>query len=343
MFRSEQQGAPRLGRASAGFIVLPARMLDRMGKAVLIAVLLFSQLHLLSIPASAQWALRVSPATIDLLVHRGETVGTLINAANTGDARVTVRVYPMDFRIGKGGAFSFSEPGDESYSCATWLNIDPAEFELLPGETRGVEVAVSVPPEVEPGGHYGALLFETMPGQREMGSPVTSTTRIASLFYVTIPGVTDADVFTGVEIVSVPVPRWVRGAPVELGVVVHNTGNVHLVAAGKAYLTGFWGRKIGEVGLGETVVLPQSERAMRGTWEGTLFLERVKAKVVVGYFDERGELVNEAAMMSFWVVSWQAVGVLGGSIVVCAYLLWRRKRRRGGAVAAVFGPRIRRR
>ena len=69
-----------------------------------------------------------------------------------------------------------------------------------------------------------------------------------SQFYLTIPGVTEADVVAKAEIVSLSFPGWAVGGPVKIAVLVRNTGNVHLDIATKAYLYGLWGRKIGELG-----------------------------------------------------------------------------------------------
>lgn len=292
-----------------------------------ILLLLFLHLHLLWLPTFAQGGIKVWPTKMELTVDRGETVERSVNLENKSGDSARLRVYAMDFSIDKENNFTFSEPGHESYSCASWLNIEEADFELGPGESRKVKVVVSVPQEVEPGGHYAALFFETIPAEAEAGVSVTISSRIASLVYLTVPGVTEADILAEAEIVSLLSPGWVEKGPVEIGVLVRNTGNVHLEIAAKAHLSGSRSGEIGELDLGQTVVLPHSERIMKGKWEKTPFFDKVTANVVVGYFDQQGELVNKSATARFWVIPWRIITAVAASFVLLALLIWRLRRR----------------
>jgi P pilus assembly chaperone PapD len=284
-------------------------------------------LRIVSAPASAAVGIVVSPVKMDVVLDTGETSIREIRIHNSGNESTIVRVYAMDFSIDRENNYTFSEPGHESYSCTSWLSIEQSEFLLPAGETRQVAVTISVPQQVEPGGHYAALFFETVPPDTEPGVSVAVAGRIPSLFYLTIPGVTDADIVANAEISSLMLPGWVDGGPVDIGAVVRNTGNVHLTIATKAYFTDFRGRPAGEIDLGQTTVLPGAERAVTGTLEGTPFAGRVKANFVIGYFDDHEELVNKSMGGSFWIIPWQAIIITIGSIVllVIAVLVLRSK------------------
>lgn len=272
--------------------------------------------------------MKVWPARVELTIDRGETAKTVVRVGNEGDKPIRVHVYAMDFCADKKHGLSLSEPGHESFSCSAWLDLDQTDFELAPGESKEVKVAISVPPEVEPGGHHAALLFETVSLKVETAFSVTISARIASLFYLTIPGVTDADVFASAEIVSLTMPGLAAGGPVEVGVIVRNTGNVHLEVAATAYFYGLWGRNVGELDLGQVVILRQSERVIEANWEKTPFLDKVKAKVVIGYFDEHGELVNEDATASFWVTPQRKIVIAAAaSLAALLVLAWLSRRR----------------
>ena len=300
------------------------RYKGRIAAVFLLLVLLFS---LLPSPTSAQGGIKVWPAKVDLVVGSGQTAEEVISVENQGDGVARIHVYAMDFSIDKENNFAFYEPGHQSYSCARWLTLDEAEFDLTPGESKRVEVTISVPDEVEPGGHYAALFFETVPVETPPGVSVIITGRIPSLFYLTIPGVTGADVFSDAEIVSILLPGWVEKGPVEIGVVVRNTGNVHLSIAAKAYFSGFRGEKIGELDLGQVVILPHSERIMKGSWEKTPLFSKVKASVVIGYFDQQAELVNKAKTADFWVIPWKMLLVIVFALGLLILLVWRLRKR----------------
>jgi len=298
-------------------------MLGRKRTIVAVFLLLFLHLYLPPPSASAQGGIKVWPARVELTIGRDETVAQVVSVENQSDAAIRMRVYVMDFRIGKESEFAFLEPGEESYSCSRWLSIGETDFELASGENKAVAVTISVPQDVEPGGHYAALLFETVQPQPDQGFSVTISSRIASLFYLTIPGVTEADVVAKAEIVSLSFPGWAVGGPVKIAVLVRNTGNVHLDIATKAYLYGLWGRKIGELDLGQTVILPGSERIVEGNWEKTPFLDRVKANIMIGYFDEHGELVNQSKTKTLWVTpSGEVVAAIVVPLALLPFLIW---------------------
>ena len=314
---------------AVAFSVLPS-MIVRSTALCAITLVALLQSQLVPVPALAQTVIRFWPTQVEMEANVGQSAERAITLENPSHESVTVNVYGMDFSVGRDECFTFSEPCDESYSCSSWLTVDEAFFELGAGETRAVKVTVAVPDGVEPGGHHAALLFEACLLDAETDSSVNISSRIASLFYVTIPGVSEADITTDAEIVSLILPAWVEGSSAELGVVVRNTGNVHLNIAGKMYLTGFRGNSIAEVDLGQTIVLPGTERTLKGDCGGLPLFDKVTTKVVVGYFDAGGEVVNRSAQGGFWVTPHRglmaAVALPVGIILLVTFRLRRRYR-----------------
>ena len=255
----------------------------------------------------AQEGIRVWPTRVEIMVNRGEKAGKTINVYNQGSEPIRVSAYAMDFSIGRDGDFNFYEPGHESYSASEWLNMEQADFELVPGESKEVEVVVSAPATVEPGGHYAALFFEAVPSGNQ--SAVSVSMRIPTLFYITIPGITGAEVIANADIVSLQLPGVAGRGPVEMGVVVRNSGNVHLTVAARAYFAASWGNA-SELDLGQMVILPNSEGVLKGEWQRSPLFGRVRASVVIGYLDQKGELVNKSRTAEFWVVPWSLVGII---------------------------------
>lgn len=284
-------------------------------------------LHAFSLPASAELSIMVSPTIVDLTLNIGDTSTQEISVCNSGSEPTTLHMYAMDFSIDRDNNYTFSDPGHESYSCASWLSIDASELQLGPGETASVEVTISVPQAVEPGGHYAALFFETIPTETEPGVSVAVAGRIPSLFYLTIPGISDADIVAVAEISSLMLPGWADGGPVEIRAVVRNTGNVHLTIAAKASFTDFRGRQAGEIDLGQITVLPGTERVMTETWAKTPFIGPARVNVVIGYFDEHGELVNSSTTASFWIIPWKPIIVVAGALALIGLAIWTLRRK----------------
>ena len=153
-------------------------MAKYVGYPVAIFLTLFVSLHIFALPALAGVNVTVSPTKIDLTLSSCEIAIQEISVRNTGDETIRVHTYPMDFSIDKENSFTFSEPGYESYSCAAWLSIEEPEFNLAPGENKSVIVTISVPQDLEPGGHYAALFFEMVPPEAQSGVSVAVSGRI---------------------------------------------------------------------------------------------------------------------------------------------------------------------
>lgn len=274
----------------------------------------------LPVPAHAQEGLKVWPTKVELTIGRQDEAVAIINVKNEGSTTTTVCAYVMDFCVDGDGRFAFSEPGHESYSASEWLSVDNADFELEPGASQEVEVVVAVPAHLEPGGHYAAVFFQTGPSANQNGVPIS--TRIPSLFYITVPGTTDADVRADAEIVSLILPGFVEQAPVQAGVVVKNTGNVHLTVAATAYFKGL-SSKNSSLDLQQMILLPDGEGTLRGSWEELPYIGRVRANIVIGYFDEQGELVNKSQTGEFLVIPWRQLTAIGiaAVLVVAAVVL----------------------
>lgn len=261
------------------------------------------------ISTSAQEGISVWPTRVEMMVNRGEEAGKTINVYNQGSEPIRVSAYAMDFSIERDGDFNFYEPGHESYSASKWLNIEKADFELAPGESKEVKVVVSAPAMVEPGGHYAALFFGAVPSGNQ--SAVLVSMRIPTLFYITIPGITGEDVIANADILSLQLPGIAEKGPVEMGVVVRNSGNVHLTVAARAHFAASWGNA-SELDLGQMVILPNSEGVLKGEWQRAPLFGRVRVSVMIGYLDQKGELVNKSQTAEFWVVPWSLIGIIVG-------------------------------
>ena len=300
--------------------------METLRKCAIVILLVAILLIILPNSAQAQGGIKVWPTRVDLTVNEGEQTERIINVQNKGGETIGVSAYVMDFSVDKDGNFIFSEPGHESYSASKWLSVNCADFELTPGESQEVEVVITAPADMEPGGHYAALFFETVPSENEEG--VTISTRIPSLFYITVPGVTDADIVANAEIVSLILPGFIEKGPVEVGVVVRNLGNVHLTIAAKAYFSDLFGRN-SELDLGQVTVLPDGEGTLTGNWQEAPFIGRVRANFVIGYFDQHEELVNKSKRGEFWVIPWKHLAAIVAvviSLVLLIVLLHRRYR-----------------
>ena len=62
---------------------------------------------------------------------------------------------------------------------------------------------------------------------------------------------------------------------------------------------------------------------MEGNWEKTPFLDRVKANIMIGYFDEHGELVNQSKTRTLWATpSGEVIAAIIVPLALLAFLIW---------------------
>jgi hypothetical protein len=76
-----------------------------------------------------------------------------ISVSNIGD-EVT------DYQL----AVTFMEGQTERHPDASWFDFDPQRFTLDPGESRDINVALTVPAGAEPGDYFALLQAKTAPG-----------------------------------------------------------------------------------------------------------------------------------------------------------------------------------
>jgi len=224
--------------------------------------------------------------------------------SNGGDGVIQMRAYAMDFASRPGQSYVFTEPGHSSYSPSAWIQLSPSSFDLQPGQQMEVEARITVPALVEPGERHAAVFFETVPPQEDTGISVAVGSRLTALLYLTVPG-PGFQPAPEAGIQAITMPGYTQGGPLDFSLTLHNAGNVHVRVAARATFTGLWGRHVGELDLGDAVVLPGSERTINGSLEDVPFMDRLFARFVIGYYDEDGKLVNKSETVRLWVLPWK--------------------------------------
>jgi len=286
-----------------------------------------TSLHLSPAAVADGAGLKVWPVKTEKALNGGDAFRETLTVQNLNGEPLLLRLYTMDFDVDSQGGYSFLEPGHESYSCARWLGLAETEFELGPGEKREVGVEISVPEVVECGDHYGAVLCEACSVDGEEVGGVGVTARVASVFYITVPGMGPGSVVACAEISQLRLPGWVENGPVDVAVVLSNTGDVHVDVAAEIAFQDFRGRVFSTVDLGQTTILPGNERVLQTTLETTPFVGSVTARAVIGYYDHERELVNKERSVRFIVVPVKiAVGAFVGILIV-TWLLLRLKKK----------------
>lgn len=104
----------------------------------------------------------LSVMEVELEAAPGGAFAETVLVRNDSDQPVQVRGALSDWWFREGG-HRFDPVGTRERSAAIWSSLSTTELVLQPGESKPVEVQGTVPPDVDPGGYYGAIFFSTVP------------------------------------------------------------------------------------------------------------------------------------------------------------------------------------
>ncbi len=139
----------------------------------------------------------LSPARFELEMKPGSETTVVVNLDYhaPGGATQPVRIVATlnDWTITKDGRVEYFRADSRPDSASSWLVYSPGEASVTPGTVHQIRVTISVPLNATPGDHLTALIIEqrpetlkTEPNLRQM----IVRYRMASVFYIKVPGLT---------------------------------------------------------------------------------------------------------------------------------------------------------
>ncbi len=116
-----------------------------------------------ALPAAAQMSFVVSPIRVEHQVAAGASETNIIEVRNEGGKPSRVKVYTEDWEMDRKGDVNYARAGKGPNSCAPWIQLNPTDFRVDPGQTRQIRYTLTVPPGAKEGGYRAAIVFEGMP------------------------------------------------------------------------------------------------------------------------------------------------------------------------------------
>lgn len=114
-------------------------------------------------PGAAQMSFVVSPIRVEHQVAVGASETNVIEVRNEGKSPARVKVYTEDWEMDRKGDVNYARAGKGPNSCATWIQLNPTDFRVDPGQTRQIRYTLTVPPGSKEAGYRAAIVFEGMP------------------------------------------------------------------------------------------------------------------------------------------------------------------------------------
>gem|GEM_PF-314494 len=256
----------------------------------------------------------VTPPLFNLNLQEGENWTSGIQVVNGNPYDITVYAEPMLFRpSGEEGRPDFYVPDqsaageslEDRSNLAGWITV-PRNAHTIPREqTVVIPIAIDVPLDAAPGGHYAAVLIGNRPPQgASEGGTVNVASSIASLIFLRVAGDIDE---RGRIRDFVTAKSLYQDAQAYLSLRFENQGNVHLQPQGDITIFNMFGKKRGYIPVnhasGYGNVLPGSMRTFAFTWKsdtGSWDIGRYRAEVTLGYGAEDKQFAQSTVY--FWVL-----------------------------------------
>jgi hypothetical protein len=263
----------------------------------------------------------VGPGKVEVVVRPGETVYRDITVTNRIDNGRSFEFTIEDMSGSADGTASVVLLGDQDgpYSLKDFVSVPEATIDLELGERARIPVRITMPPNAEPGGYYGAVLVSTLSNDANATDAVGDSpiiARIGTLFFITVPGET----VNGGELIkfsTIGDKYWFSKGPVTFGITYENTGSVHQNPYGEIRITNTLGAEVGFVELDPWFVLPKSVRTREVTWTSEVLLGRYKVTAQIN----RGDDTIDTASMYIWVVPWQFLLIAFGALFVFIFVI----------------------
>ena len=305
-----------------------------------ISVLFVALLSLVAIQnARAQEAesvtLSLSPQIINVSANPGEEpITNVVRLTNGGALPLEIETIPKNILpSGEEGAVDLTED-QTSYSLAEWITVSPDKTSIAPGQTVDFDVTIAVPSNGEPGGHFGTVVFKTVPPETDAGAAAALVSQeIAPVILVSVAG----DIEENLNIASFEPSKsfWSNEKPITFITRVGNEGSVHLKPTGTITIKNMFGGEVTTIPLEEKNVLPESIRRIETEWSDPGFaVGRYTADLSLVYGEEDNILT---ASTTFTVFPWQTLIPVGLVAIAVLYILVKFRSRIGSAVRVLAG------
>lgn len=208
-------------------------------------------------------------------VDPGQAVSDTMIVVNTGTESLPLAVYAADAFTTTSGEIDVLVDGTPSEDAGTWVTVEPASLELLPGQRAEVPFTIAVPPDARPGDHAAGIV--TSLTSRDAASSLSVDRRLGTRINLRVAG----ELSPAAAVRDVTARYAAARNPLEAGrltveYTLDNTGNTRLTgietlaAAGPASLFAAAGpaTQLNEVIPGSSVVVTREIEVFSIGWLG---------------------------------------------------------------------------
>lgn len=264
-------------------------------------------------------SLSISPPSFDLVVDKGASTSGIIKVENISGQPVQIKVEKRNISArGEEGEIDLKEE-ETTFSLASWITITPDLTTIPARSIKEFKYTITVPSNAEPGGHFGSVVFGTIPQKNLNQTGALFSQEIGALFLTKVNGIVNENAAIE-EFKSESV--FNEFGPITLAARIKNNGNVHVKPTGTIEITNLLGQK-STIQLESKNVLPNSIRKLNGTLNKTFLMGKYESKLFASYGTTNQKLV---ASTTFYVFPVRYAAVAFGIIAVMYLMRHRLKK-----------------
>lgn len=260
----------------------------------------------------------VHPTNLDINLTPGSPQKGTIFLRNHTKQTIAIKTVLRNFTAqGEQGSVQITSAEDTPFSLASWIKVTPEKVDVSPNQEVAFTYTVTAPENAEPGGHFGSIIFATIPSSTVTGSAGSTVSQeIATLFLARIPGIVDE---RSTILSFEPQKKFYEFGPVTFDLRVKDEGGVHIRPAGVVTIKSMWGAKniVGFEGLN---VLPGAIRKMPVVFNSTWLVGKYSADLALTYGSKNTQLY---ASTEFFAFPWK----LGIAVLVILFILFFARKR----------------
>ncbi len=198
---------------------------------------------------------------INLLPNQAEVKGSF-SISNNNAEPVSFDLTTVDMgTLDETGGVVFSGISadyQKKYGLAEWLHLPNTSLTIQPKSSQTVDFTVVNSPDMQSGGHYGAVVVKALGQAGQNKNQVNLSPQAATLIFARKIG---GEVF-GLSLQKPPSKTYYRSLPSELNLSFKNTGNVHVVPRGVVLVKNPKGHVVakGVINSESSLILPERNR-----------------------------------------------------------------------------------
>jgi hypothetical protein len=262
---------------------------------VILAVIGFTVIGIAHAQKNSNVGLIVHPSSFEFTQSPGETSTGTVTLDNQQVQAVKVRVDLRNFVAqGEEGSVSLTTD-DTSYSLAKWIKVTPETIDVPAHSSSEFTFTVTVPKNAEPGGHFGSIVFTTVPPAIK-GTGAVLSLEVASLISLEIPG----DVAEKAVIKSFTVDKpFYEFGPVTFATRINNQGGRHISIHGSIIAKGWFGQKFIIPLYPPENILPNATKRIETVLKNKLLVGPFTAELVATYGTHNQQLSANVEFKTF--------------------------------------------